>query len=126
MQCLMKTVLEKSYPKSLGNEDGPSPTHSTGNIVMDQVAHENDMEVVLDQTSVLWTYINKRLEKNGLLDEHDAIELDTARTSGNVEQIEMLNPAVKGLEGTNEQLVLAYWDWITVGNNDENMIKGQP
>ena len=93
---------------------------------MDQVAHENDMEVVLDQTSVLWTYINKRLEKNGLLDEHDAIELDTARTSGNVEQIEMLNPAVKGLEGTNEQLVLAYWDWITVGNNDENMIKGQP
>ena len=60
------------------------------------------------------------------MDGHDAIELDAARTSGNVEQIEVLTPAVESLEGTNEQLVLAYWDWITVGNNNENKIKEQP
>ena len=46
MQCLMKTVLENSTPQSLGNKVGPFPTHDMGTDVTDQVAHENNMEVV--------------------------------------------------------------------------------
>ena len=92
---------------------------------MDQVAHENHMEVVLEQTSALGTYINKGLENNDFLGGQNTRKLDIARTSGNDEQIEVLTPTMESLEGTKKQLILAYLDWMTVGNNDENKIKGQ-
>ena len=72
MMRLLETVVENSTLESLGNGERIRPTGDMGSSVIDQVAHENNIETVLDQTNTSQTDNNKCLNDRDSMYEHSS------------------------------------------------------